>query len=579
MSAGANNGGNAGEGETSVDTLALGDVRIIDGKATYTDETAGSRYVMDRINVGVVLDTLQTPLKVEGTLNFQGAPTKLDIVMTTLGQFLKRETTDLKFAVDLGETSAGGNLKLDFPGQEDIRFDGSFNLRAPDLPALASLAGTSFPETPGFDRLFVSGALAGSPSRVRLNGAKITFDDIVGEGDLQLTLGGARPKATGNLAVNVFDLRPYMPEPEAASEGFPAWSEEKLDFTGLRTFDADLDISAQEILLNQMKFGESRMALVIENGRLTADIPELSMYKGNGSGRVVVNARQAVPSYSGNFKIEKVDAEPFSNDVLNIDRILGLGGFTFDFAASGTSQAAIMQSIDGGGNFDVVEGALKGVDLGKLARVAYGFADGVNPVAAQNAIAVTLGPTETTDFSSFLSNFSMEDGLITARTIQLVAPFVSVEGDGTANLFQQTQNIRLNIQAKRNADGSGDFGPTLPLAISGTFSKPTIDYGQLITGLLQGIAGDRVRGAIDDAVGDRLKDSPAGGLLDSVLDRATGTSGSSSRTDGGSADNDNADQNEDAESELDKAAKDALGALFKRGNQDEEKDEEDPENR
>jgi len=152
-----------------VNDIRLGDVRIINGAATYADNMAGQTYKLDAINVDVGLDSLEKPLTAKGTLNFQGAPSRLDLVMTTPGEYLRGETTDVKFSLDLGDTSAGGDLDLT-PGEKAISLAGTVNLDAPDLPALVALMGSPLPETPGFDNLSVKGSLGGNTDRLKLNG-------------------------------------------------------------------------------------------------------------------------------------------------------------------------------------------------------------------------------------------------------------------------------------------------------------------------------------------------------------------------------------------------------------------------
>ena len=319
-----------------------------------------------------------------------------------------------------------------------------------------------------------------------------------------------------------------------------------------------------------MRFSESELDLVISNGRMTAEIPKMGMYKGNGSGRVVVNARSRVPSFAGNFTMARVDAQPFSIDVLSIDNLLGLGGFNFNFTASGASQAAIMATLDGGGGFDVNDGAIKGFNIAKLARAASSFQQGVNPTAVTSAISAASGGDEVTDFSSFLSKFTMDNGIMTVPTIDLTSPVLSMAGSGTIDLPRQTIDLSLQPTASLNADGSGGNGIAVPVRITGTFSNPKV--GVDVEALLRGEAGRRLRGVVDGALGDRIKDSPAGGLLDGVLDRATG-GGSSGGSSGGQVTADGADAAEEDVDPVEAAAKSAIGSIF--GGRKKDKDDSD----
>ncbi len=563
----------------SLNDIRLGDVRIVDGKASYNDAQAKSSYKLDDIDVDITLDSLTTPFVVRGTMNFQDKPARVDLAMTTLGDFLKNQDTNVKFSMDVGQTDMGGDLKLSFNDKKAMSFSGPVSFSAPDLPEIAALGGSPLPEAPGFDNFSVSGQLSGNPDLVKLSDAKIKFDEIDAAGDLQLRLSGRRPKASGTLTTALLDLRPYMPAPTETAAGFPAWSEEKLDLSSLRNIDTDLNISTDSILVNNINIGASQLALKINNGVMTADIPTMAMYKGNGSGRLVVNARNTTPSFSGKFNLGKVDAEPFCIDVFAIDRLLGLGGFNLNFEASGASQAAIMRSVDGSGGFDVSNGALKGINIGKIARTASSFKAGVNPNAVVSAVTSARGNDETTDFSSFLSKFSMNNGIMSVSNIDMSAPLLSMVGSGTVNLPQQTIDISLQPTASLNTDGTGGSGVAVPIRVTGTFSNPK--YSVDLQALLKGAAGSRLRGVIDGALGDKIKDSPANGLLDGALDGVFG-GGGGGQVDAGAATGSTAEEATagataapaSAEDAVEDLAKSALGSLFGSSKKKESKEED-----
>ncbi len=476
--------------------LRLGDVRIIDGRAAYKDEAAGRTFAAEDIDVGVVLTSLRAPLEVDGTMILQGEPTQVDLILTDLATLMAGDAANLKLDIAIGETTAGADLSV--VSGDALSYTGPIDFDAPDLPAFAALAGATLAEAPGFDSLALAGDVDGGATAMRLNGATIGFDEIDAQGSMRLDWSGEKPLASGVLSTELLDLRPYMPPPSTAANGFPEWSSAKMDFTGLRNIDADFDISADEILLNDIKIGESRLKLNVDNGRMTADIPELAMYGGQGSGRLVVNARGATPSFAGNFDMDAVNAQPLSLDLMKHDNLLGLGAFKLDFTASGDNQAAIMSSIDGAGGFDLSNGALKGVNIAKLAQAANSLrAGGINPTALANAVATARGPREETDFSTFLSNFSIADGLVNAPTISMNGPYVTMTGKGQVNLAAQTIDLRLAPKATTTADGAEGQSIAIPVRVGGTFAQPSIgiDGETLARAALQETLGGFLGGA------------------------------------------------------------------------------------
>ena len=534
-------------GPADIKDISLGDVRIVNGRARFRDEAADTTYAAENINLKVLLKSLKEPLEASGTMTLQGQPSKIDLVLTSLADIMRQAPSNLKLDMQVGETTIGADVAIE--NGETLAYSGPISFDAPDLPAFAALAGTELADAPGFDKLSLSGDVEGGASALRLSNARIGFDEIAAEGALTLDWSGARPKAGGVLSTDKLDLRPYMPPPVETPEGFPAWSTAKMDFSSLRNIDADFDISTNAVYLNDLQIGESRLKLHIADGRMTADIPELAMYGGQGSGQLVVNARGATPSFSGNFDMSAVNAQPMSLDLIKNDNLLGLGSFKFDFTASGASQAAIMSSLDGNGDFDLADGAIKGVNIAKMVRAAAALTEGVNMTALQSAVTTARGANEQTDFSEFLSNFTIADGLVHAPTITLNGPYLTMAGTGTVNLPQQTIDLRLSPRGSTTMDGQGGRTITVPIRVGGTFSKPTIaiDAESLVRSGLQNKLRDVLGGKSGDGTtGDTATDAAAQ-ILDSVL-------GPKKKTDG-------TDEKTGAASDAD-IAKEALGALF-----------------
>lgn len=504
-------------GESAVKEISLGDVRFVSGRAVYSDAAEKKTYTADEIDMTARLASLSEPLEIDGTMKFQGAPSTVKIVLTNLADILAKKQSNLKLDARIGASTIGADLAL--AAGDAFGYTGPVSLNAPDLPALASLFGVKLEDAPGFDNLSVSGQAAGSANAIDLSAAKINFDAIDATGDVKLDWAGARPMATGSLAAGSLDLRPYMPPPTTSAEGFPAWSTDKLDFSSLRNIDADLDISAGKVFLNELEAGDSRMNLKIANGRMTASIPQLGFYGGGGSGTLVVDAAKATPAIAGKFSMNSVEAEPFTMDLMKMDKLLGLGGFNLEFNATGSSQAAIMQSLDGKGGFDLNDGAIKGVNIVKLASAVAKLYEGglTNPAAITTAIAEAQRPNEKTDFSKFLSNFTITNGDVQAPTISLEGPFLAMSGVGQVNLPNQTLDLRLLPKASTSADGSTGRMIAIPVKVGGTFSKPAMSID--VESLVRGKAEQTVKGLLDKALKpkDGAEADPAKDLLRGII--------------------------------------------------------------
>jgi AsmA protein len=490
----------------------------------------------------------------------------MNFVLTTPAAIRDGKTANLKFDLTLATSKIGGDLEI--AEGEDFSYAGPVSLSAPDLAALASIFGIDLSDTAGFDRLEARGEAKGDANHISLSGAAIEFDKIKGTGDVQLAWNGARPKASGALDVGVLDLRPYMPPPPADSDGFPAWSSQNIDFSSLKNIDAQFDVQAEKIFLNNMETGEARLDLTVAAGRLTAEMPQLSLYGGGGSGRIVIDASRKTPAISGAFDFGAVNAETFSKDVLSTDRLLGLGGVRVQFTAAGASQKAIMSSLNGKGGFDLADGAVKGVNIVKIAQAVAKLGEGgiVNPAAITAAIAEARRPSEQTDYSKFLSQFSMTNGVLNAPTISLEGPYLTMNGQGVIDLANQTVDLRLAPRATTSADGVEGRYLTVPMRIAGTFSEPkiSVDVESLLRdrvdsigrGVLQGVLGGGSGRGEEEPDAPSTQEEAAKSLLEGVF-------GGSKRD--APAEDDDSTQSTETNAEttsVENIARDALGGLF-----------------
>ena len=89
--------------------------------------------------------------------------------------------------------------------------------------------------------------------------------------------------------------------PLAAVEAAPravdvaaAPSDEALDFSGLKAFNADLELITHAVLVQHMRIDRARSQLVINDGYLASTMHNVSFYGGSARGRLEIDAREAV---------------------------------------------------------------------------------------------------------------------------------------------------------------------------------------------------------------------------------------------------------------------------------------------
>ena len=69
-----------------------------------------------------------------------------------------------------------------------------------------------------------------------------------------------------------------------------------IDLSALKLADVDFDLKVGGIVYRQFQIGASAVGIRIKDGRLTADLSRMALYRGSGHGSVTVDGSGAVPT-------------------------------------------------------------------------------------------------------------------------------------------------------------------------------------------------------------------------------------------------------------------------------------------
>jgi len=484
--------GGAGDGP-GLSGLTLGDVRIVDAKLSYSDARSGDKQEIDAINMKVSLPSLSSPMKAEGSLVWNKEKVTLAMDIANPNAFLDAKATDIAASV------SSSPVKLSFKGnaQNDkvMKAKGAVDLDVPSVRKLADWAGSPL-DAPGkgFGPLKIAGNVDLDGQKIAFREARLAFDEIKGTGDFRFDGSGQRPYANAKLALETLDLNPYMP-PEGAKPAAPAqpapaqggaasegWSDDPIDFSGLRAADADLDLTVGGLLAKKIKVGKSHIGVALKNGRLVADLTEMALYGGNGKAKIVANAAERVPAIGLSFDLWGLQANPFLSDAIDLDRLEGTANAAIDVQGRGASQRQIVSSLDGAGKVQFLDGAVRGINLAAMVRNIQGaFLD---PEARKQ---------QKTDFAELGGTYTIKSGILTNQDLELKSPLLRVAGRGTVNLPQRTVNYRVEPKAVASTSGQGGAsdvsGIMVPVIVEGPWDN--LSYKPDLAGAIGGVARER----------------------------------------------------------------------------------------
>tara|TARA_R110000824_G_scaffold118960_18_gene272505 strand:- start:21179 stop:23206 length:2028 start_codon:yes stop_codon:yes gene_type:complete len=464
----------SGSGGASVNELKLGEVTIKNGAATYRNAQSGAALAFEKVNLDLSLPGLDEPFNADGGLTWNSEPLSFTLMAEKPRALTAGGPTPVEFSFRSGKAKI--EYKGSFQAFDTVKFTGGLDLDVPSVRDLAQWLGSPLPAGKGFGPLKVHGEVWGDNNSYRFNNAKIAFDGMSATGKIAVATGGARPMITGNLDIDRIDANTYMASADEAARpasGAAApsgnatggWSTAPIDLSGLKTVDADVALSAGELLVQKIKIGASALNLKLRNGVLNVDLTKLALYEGAGSGSLTLNGASAVPSLNAAFKISGVKAEPLLTDAADFKRLSGLSAISFAVNGSGRSQRDIVSTLSGKGDIKFTNGAVKGINLAQLMRT----------VLTTASTGWQAGGTQDTDFSELGGTFTITRGILSNNDLKLLSPLVRVAGSGTVDLPAQTLDYRVEPKLAATLEGQGGGtaqGIEVPVIVQGPWASP-----------------------------------------------------------------------------------------------------------
>jgi len=270
------------DGGVGLKALQLGDVRLVNGRVTYSDATSNTTERIDGINMKVSLPGLDQRFNADGSLNVHGERIDLKVTIEKPRVLIDSGETPLEARV----TSKHVNLSFKGSHREaaTAATKGAVELNVPSMRALAAWLGEPLKGNPNtLNKLVVRGNLDMTGKTIAFTNATLEFDDMKGRGDIKV-VQDKRPYIQAKLALDNVDLNPYMGAKKdggrpagggPSGPGAPAsqgWSDDPIDVSGLRSLDADIALEVGGIALEKIKVGKSALAMALKGGKLDAQL-------------------------------------------------------------------------------------------------------------------------------------------------------------------------------------------------------------------------------------------------------------------------------------------------------------------
>ncbi|WP_162143753.1 AsmA family protein [Hellea balneolensis] len=479
---------------------------------------------------------------------------EFDVTIASLSEFASVTATEVPYADAIGKIAIAGQVSgqgeaIMLPrlnaalsgGQINGRYDGTatwnsgasldgtLNIDIPSLRQVATTAGTELPPSTKSGDIFgpfsVDGTVKGTPDNIQFTNAKIALDDIKGKGTFSVNLKPATPFVTGKMDLDGLDLSPYMAAYSAQNPTgeIQPWSTAPINTAPLRSVDGDFNFSTPNIKTDRITMGQSDISAKLRGGVMTANMPNIALYGGLGRMIATLDGSGPEAKVSLDIGLNDVNSNSFLASVAGFTQAEGELGSSFKISGRGASQADIMKSLNGAGDFKLLNGVIKGVDLPALLT-------GLDQALTSRSIPSGIGPSQITKFQDLAGLVKIENGVASINSFTLQGLGVLADGSGQIDLGNQTIDFGLRPRLTgESASNLGAFG--IPIEIKGGFGSAKVG---LDTDMLGRIAADRARAEasslIQEQVGGTARDL-LGGLINGGTQGSSGTPNTSGASD------------------------------------------------
>jgi len=385
-----------------------------------------------------------------------------------------------------------------------------FGLQHPSFADAMRIVQPDFVSTPGFaGPLDLSGQVAWGDDQYHVTEIKGMFGKTSLSGAMDVATS-PKPSVTGDLKLGNLVL-PTAASKKAQSTGAVAqpsdkarWSREAIDVAWMRSFDADLKISADSISQNLWQFTDANLEFVLKDGTLTIGDMSAGLFGGQASlnGEIKSGAGDRDPlTIKGKMTATNVDAQKLQSAVMGAPNDTVLGTITnvdVSVNATGLSPAALVQTLGGNGTLSGQNLVVKGIDAAQLAMAAKGS---YKPLDRAGTLFGSFGQGQT-EFTTFESAFAIQNGVVNFSKIDFDGPKATLQSTGNVNLPQWTVDLK-NTMTVKNTDI-----PPFEFTVKGPLDNPAKAGGDVIENYLRGKLEKKATKLIEKQLG-KLLGAPA----------------------------------------------------------------------
>jgi AsmA protein len=358
----------------------------------------------------------------------------------------------------------------------------AINATIPDFSALSPLAGTPLPAFKNIQlqtTVIDPGGL-GLRKAAGLDTLTLSMDNAALGGDASVYFG-AHPRLQADLSgqqINLDALLAALPPPAAVTQN-PAPSPvpapapagviptQPLPFGLLKAADADIQLSADQVIFNKSAYTALQLHAVVLNGKLTINPFTGQLPGGSVSLTGTADANATPPAVTLSLNAPALALSPFLKTFGLDNTAQGTMQARLNLSAAGNAPHDLAASLNGQIGLATVNGLIDGTVLDQVFGAALGAVGlPAKLVGAQGPVAVRC----------FGLRIDSAAGTGTIRALALDSSRLQVQGGGTINFGPETLAVVLQPQLRIAGSPVG-----VPVQVGGTFAAPAYSVASLAT--------------------------------------------------------------------------------------------------
>ncbi len=434
--------------------LVIGGIQVREAVLDWRDRRTGSRLRIENLHLETDRLTPGRPARWQGSLRFTTAQADTE--------HLRGSAT---FSARLGFDLAHRALNAD-PLRLEVQLQG-----AALPPAL---------ETPLAIELHTRLAADLDEEGLLVDDLRARIDQSTLTGNLRLT-DFRQPHWRFDLRLDRLDVDRYWTSspasssapgsPPAPAVATPATGALALPAEALRALDLDGRLTVERLAVQGLQIQDLSLQVRARDGLIRL-APRARLYQGRYQGDVTLDLRRPTPRFTLQERLSGIQAAPLLEDLMGRAPLSGAGDVSLalqgELEADETTTEELLRRLQGRLNLTFRDGALQGIDLEGMIRLA----------AALGLKDVAPAGTPRTPFTRLDASIEIARGQARNADLRLAAPFLRARGQGRLDLLTGRLDYRLLVRLVQTAAGQG--GPSLealrgldvPVRIDGHWRQP-----------------------------------------------------------------------------------------------------------